>query len=143
MKLSYKILMIGVSCLLSAVLGWISHLIQMSIVDLSGRNMLGLSGLLYVLIPASFFFWGFILSIILVHINSLPISLLVSLFVSLMASFGIIKSAIEIYQRTDYFDKTYFQWDILQVISIFIIFPLIGFLIWLVKSTLINEYQIQ
>ena len=134
--MGYKILTIIIGGLSAALLALISHTIKNSVIDLSSRNMFGfgLSGLLYFLLPAYFFFLGLLLSAIVFHIKSLPISLAVSMLVSLAVSWKTINAAKEIYRRPDYFDKAYFYSDIFEICATFIIFPLVCILIFVLRE---------
>jgi hypothetical protein len=96
----------------------------------------------YIFIPIIYFVVGVILAIPLFFIHRLRISLLISLFVSLLLSFREIARAAEDCSRPD-FEQALFNRAIIHIISIFIIFPLIAFLIWVVKKNLISKYQIQ
>jgi hypothetical protein len=97
----------------------------------------------YIFIPIIYFVVGVILAIpLFFFIHRLRISLLISLFVSLLLSSGERARAAGDCSRPD-FEQALFNRAIIQIISIFIIFPLIAFLIWVVKKILISKYQIQ
>ncbi|MBA2735846.1 MAG: hypothetical protein H0U50_03555 [Pyrinomonadaceae bacterium] len=123
----------------------ISSILERSVIDFSARNGFGFgfSALVYIIVPVYFFILAFILSLVLLHVNSFPVTLAVSLLISLPASWKTFNSAVEIYNRPDYFDKTYFYSDVFQICSAFIIFSLVGILVWLLKSRFINSAQIQ
>ena len=145
MQLSHKILIIFVGSLSAAVLSLISSILERSVIDFSARNGFGFgfSALVYIIVPVYFFILAFILSLVLLHVNSFPVTLAVSLLVSFLASWKTFNSAVEIYNRPDYFDKTYFYSDVFQICSAFIIFSLVGILVWFLKSRFINSAQIQ
>jgi hypothetical protein len=142
--MSHKILIIIGGSFLGAVLSLISMFIERSVIDFTGRNGFGMgfTAVVYIIIPAYFFILALILSLIAVHINSLPMMLAVSFFFSLLVSWKSFNSAWEIYNRPDYFDKTYFYSDIFQICAAFIIFPLIGVFIWYLKAKFSNAVQI-
>jgi hypothetical protein len=138
---SYKILTIIIGGLSAAFPAVFSLVIKNYVIDFSGRNLFGFgfSAILYFLLPVYFFLLGLILSAILIHINSLPISLALSIPVSLAASWRTINDAIEIYKRPDYFDQTFFYSDIFDICVNFIIFPLVSVLIWKIKLKFLNN----
>ena len=145
MQFSHKILIVFVGSLTAAVLSLISMLNEKTVIDFSARSGFGFGfgALVYVIIPVYFFILAFVLSLVAVHVNSLSVTLAVSFFFSLFASWKTFYSAIEIYNRTDYFDKTYFYSDVFQICSAFIIFPLIGVLVYFLKIRLTAAAQIQ
>lgn len=134
MKLGSAILIVVSSCLLAAVLGIISAALKYSVIDFSSRNLLELSVLTYIVSAVFYGFLALVLAVILVPLKSLRSKMVFSLLICLAASFGSIKTAFENYHRPDHFDKIYFQADLFQICSNFIIFPLIGFLIWIIKK---------
>lgn len=145
MQFGHKILVIFVGSLTAAVLSLISMVIERTLIDFSARSGFGFSfaAVVYIIIPVYFFILAFILSLIAVHVNSLSVTLAVSFFFSLLVSWKRFGSAIEIYNRPDYFDKTYFYSDIFQICSAFIIFPLIGITVYFLKIRFSNTVQIQ
>jgi hypothetical protein len=114
-----------------------------SIIDFSARQGFGFSpvGLAYIIVPIAFAFFGFILSLILVNINSLRRSIMVSLVLSLFNSIRPMFDAVAIYMRENYFDKTYFQMDLFIICSNFVIYPLIAFAFWKAKDMLAQKFQ--
>ena len=140
MKIIHHVLIIIFSTILAAVSGIVSVFIQNSLIDFSTRNMFGLAPLKYLVVAIFHGIFAFILAIILTPINSFGLTALFSLVISLIASIGNLKTAYEIYHRPDYFDKISFQADIFQICSNFIIFPLIGYLIWSVKKNFAKNY---
>jgi hypothetical protein len=143
MEISEKIKVILGATNLASVLGLITHFIQMSLFDAAGKSMLGDSGLQYILIIVSFYFWAFVLSVVLVHADSLKFAILFSFAVSFLSVLGNIGNVLDIYLTSDYSDRLTLKWEILQICSSFIIFSLIGFLIWFSKRSLPDSFQIQ
>lgn len=144
MQLSHKILIIFTGSATAAVLALISMLIERTVVDFSARSGFGfsLAAIVYIIVPVYFFILAFILSLIALNVKSVSAMLAVSVFISLLASWKTFNSAIEIYNRPDYFDKTYFYSDVFQICSAFIIFPLVGILVYLLKSRFADAAQI-
>lgn len=95
-----------------------------------------LSGLI-ILVPVIIGFYGFLLAFIIVivslFINSFLISLLIAIVFSFYISSSAYKSALEIYNRSNYFDRELFITDVFLVCSNFVIFPLISILVWTLK----------
>lgn len=143
MQTKHKILLIIGSIILAAILGILSQYLQRSIIDLSARQGFGFSpvGLIYIIVPVIFAFFAFLLSLILINLTSLRASILISLVFSLFNSIQPIGDAFWIYSREDYFDKTYFQMDIFNICSNFIIYPLIALVFWKAKELLAQKYR--
>ena len=115
------------------------------VIDFSARSGFGFNfGVLaYIIIPVYFFILAFVLSLVALHVDSLSATLAVSLFFALLVSWKTFNSAIEIYNRPDYFDKTYFYSDVFQICSAFIIFPLVGILVYFLKIRFTDTAQAQ
>ena len=145
MLLSHKILITIIGSLAAAVLALISMIIERTVIDFSARSGFGFgfASVVYIIIPVYFFILAFVLSLIALHVNSLSVTLAVSFFFSLLVSWKTFKSAFEIYNRPDYFDKTYFYSDIFQICSAIIIFPLVGILIYFLKIRFTSAAPIQ
>jgi hypothetical protein len=143
MRTNHKISLIVGSTILAAILGFLSQYVQNSIIDFSARQGFGFSplGLTYIIVPIMFAFFAFILSLILININSLRGSFLISLLFSLFNSIQPIRDAFAIYMRENYFDKTYFQMDLFIICSNFVIYPLIAFAFWKAKELLTKKHQ--
>ncbi len=127
---------------LAAVFGFIAHFIQISFFDIKDRNALDFSGLQYVSLIFSYYFWGAFLSFLLIYINSLKLSILLTFAVSFLSILGNVRDALEIDPNLEYIDRLLFQREILQIVTGFIIFPLIGFFVWFIKRSFDNSFKI-
>ena len=145
MQLSHKILIIMGGGLTAAVLEALSMLLERTLIDFSARSGFGFSfaAVVYIIVPVYFFILGFVLSLIALRVDSVSATLAVSFFFGLWTSWYNFKSAVEIYNRPDYFDKTYFYSYIFQICSAFIIFSLVGITVYYLKSRLTDAAQIQ
>jgi hypothetical protein len=102
------------------------------------RDLLGLGRGLMLIVFILTGLWALCYSLILTFSNSLPVSIVISLVFSFWMSWGTFQTLIEIYQRTDYFDREYFLMDIIQIGANFIIYPLTSFLIWTLQKRFVN-----
>ena len=139
MKNFYKVLIVFGSGFLAATFGLIACWIKDLLNPLSGDNFLiiNVSAFDYIFIPIIYFVFGLVLAIPLLFIDSLSISLLLSLLFSFFGAYSAISNTIKFYNRPDSYDV--FSRRIFEIISVFIIFPLIGFLIWIAKKKIISK----
>jgi len=133
MQFGYKILMIIIGGAVTVLLESLALIIENRF-NPSTRNLFGFGAGLLLIVPFLYGFWGLVLSSIFVFIKSFYISMVISILFSLWLSWRTINSAMEIYNRPDYFDKEFFFSDVFQICANFIIFPLVCILIWVLKE---------
>lgn len=142
MKPKYQTIIIITVSLLTAFLGWVSHYLKNSFINLSSGNLFGFgfAGLLDIFFPVAFFCLGLVFSGLLLSAKSSRAATLTSLLFSLIISFAHIKEVLAMYFGFEYFHKAYFQADLFQICANFVIFSLIGLLLWNVKKRFDNRY---
>ena len=142
MRPNHQTLIIVISGIFAAFLGWASHWVKNYVIDLSSKNMFGFgfAALLYIVFPVVFFFLGLVFAGALISINSSRAAVLISLLFSLISSLIYIKHLLATYFGFEYVHRTYLKTDVFQICANFIIFPLLGFLIWNVKKRFENSY---
>jgi hypothetical protein len=138
MQFGYKILMVVFGGAFTVLLEALTLIIENHF-NPSTRNLFGFGAGLIFIVPFLYGFWGLLLSTILIFIKSFYISMTISILFSLWLSWKTINSAIEIYNRPNYFDREYFVSDVFQICANFIIFPLVCILIWVLKEKYFNN----
>jgi hypothetical protein len=134
MRTGKKILILLICGVVSALLS----LLALKIIEFVGptRNLLGfdLSTLAAIIVTIFGFFYGCVAAASGVFLKSFPVSLIISVLVSLFASWGAINDSVEIYRNPIYFDSELFISDLSQIFANFVIFPLICFCAYYAKT---------
>ena len=82
--------------------------------------------------------WAIAYSFALTFSNSLSLSLIISFLFSIWMSWISFQSALEIYQRPDYFDREYFMMEVIEICANFIIYPSTALLIWTLQKRFVK-----
>jgi hypothetical protein len=100
----------------------------------TNRNLFGFGDGLIVIVIFFLGLWALVYSTAITFINSLSLSIIFSLIFSIWMSWRTFQNAIEIYERTDYFDREFFVSDIIEISANFLIYPLVALFIWKLKT---------
>jgi hypothetical protein len=123
-----KVILAGVVC--SVILSALSLTIDEIVRPDREILLLNLKYLVYIIVLTIAAGSGAIIGAAILATRSFKISMAVAVAVALTISIGLVKGAVETYQRSDHFDSEMFYADLVQIALNLAIYPAVCFTVW-------------